>query len=124
VADLSKPGGEADGLGGQALGGAVAGPALEGLVEAVADPGAQAQPLGQLGADLADRAQNGPLGLLSGAQGAGKVPHPVDSGSPARLEQQGDGLARVPEVGSLGRGTGTQLVATEVGLLVGGRGAP
>jgi hypothetical protein len=123
VTDLGKTGREADVLGGQALRGALAVPPLERLVQAVPNPGAQTQPLGEAGADLADRSQNGLLPLASKAQGTGEVAHPIGPGSLACQYQQGEGLTTIPEVGSLGRGTGTQLVAAEVGLLVGRRGA-
>ena len=124
MTDLGEPGWEADVLAGQALGGSRAVPPLEALVQAVPNPRAQAQPLGQPGADLADRPQDRPVALLPEPQGAGYVPGPVDACPPAHLEQQGEGLTSIPEVGPLGRGTRDQLVATQVGLLVGGRGAP
>ena len=83
----------------------------------------QAEALGQSGADLAHRRQDGLVPLLPQPKGADKVAHPLDPGAPAHLQQQGDGLAGIPEVGPLGRGTDGQLVAAEVGLFMGG-GAP
>ena len=84
----------------------------------------QAEALGQSGADLAHRRQDGLVPLLPQPKGADKVAHPLDPGAPAHLQQQGDDLAGIPEVGPLGRGTDGQLVAAEVGLFMGSGGAP